>query len=112
MQSRRNGSRLFSTHFLLLLRTKNDVAGSCCLARWVIDTSNALLAQNSDVRAHLDPSSHPLRVLPRHRCFSFEEQVGSVHASTSAEVLEGLVGKHPVVAPILEFRGVNKYKTT
>eukprot|EP00903_Cladosiphon_okamuranus_P006776 g6606.t1 len=37
---------------------------------------------------------------------------GSLHASTSAEVLEGLRGKHAVVAPILEFRGVNKYKTT
>ncbi|CBJ29252.1 DNA polymerase [Ectocarpus siliculosus] len=39
-------------------------------------------------------------------------KAGSVHASTSAEVLEGLQGKHAVVAPILEFRGVNKYKTT
>lgn len=39
-------------------------------------------------------------------------QEGSVHASTSAEVLEGLVGKHTAVAPILEFRVVNKYKTT
>ena len=39
-------------------------------------------------------------------------QEGSVHASTSAEVLEGLVGKHAAVAPILEFRVVNKYKTT
>lgn len=40
------------------------------------------------------------------------EQEGSVHASTSAEVLSGLVGKHAAVAPILEFRVVNKYKTT
>ena len=39
-------------------------------------------------------------------------QEGSVHASTSAEVLEGLVDKHAAVAPILEFRSVNKYKTT
>ena len=35
-----------------------------------------------------------------------------MHASTSAEVLAGLLGKHAAVAPILEFRGVNKYKTT
>lgn len=35
-----------------------------------------------------------------------------MHASTSAEVLEGLLGKHAVVGPVLEFRGVNKYKTT
>ncbi|CAM9443232.1 unnamed protein product, partial [Hapterophycus canaliculatus] len=39
-------------------------------------------------------------------------KAGSTHASTSAEVLAGLQGKHAVVAPILEFRGVNKYKTT
>ncbi|CAN0129710.1 unnamed protein product, partial [Scytosiphon promiscuus] len=39
-------------------------------------------------------------------------KTGSVHASTSAEVLAGLQGKHAVVPPILEFRGVNKYKTT
>ncbi|CAM9435110.1 unnamed protein product [Discosporangium mesarthrocarpum] len=37
---------------------------------------------------------------------------GSKHASTSEEVLEGLLGRHPAIAPILEFRGVNKLKTT
>lgn len=39
-------------------------------------------------------------------------QAGSVHASTSADVLSRLQGKHAVVAPVLEFRGVHKYKTT
>lgn len=39
-------------------------------------------------------------------------KAGSAHASTSAEVLEKLVGEHPVVAAILEFRGVYKLKTT
>lgn len=57
-------------------------------------------------------------MLARSTCFRcvvvayFGLQAGSVRASTSAEVLEGLLGKHPVVAPILEFRGVNKLKTT
>lgn len=48
----------------------------------------------------------------RVRSVPITRQAGSTHASTSAEVLDGLLEKHPVVAPILEFRGVNKYKTT
>lgn len=53
-----------------------------------------------------------LRFVPSPVVRLLSVQAGSVHASTSAEVLEGLLGKHPVVAPVLEFRGVNKYKTT
>ncbi|CAM9230242.1 unnamed protein product [Choristocarpus tenellus] len=37
---------------------------------------------------------------------------GSKHASTSEEVLEGLREMHPAVASIIEFRSVNKLKTT
>lgn len=56
------------------------------------------------------PNSRPPDAQPFHVLLTI--QAGSSHASTSAEVLGGLLGKHPVVPHILEFRGVNKYMTT
>lgn len=81
--------------------------GYCCgqasVERWNRPFPDVLQVQ-------CDPRMYDIRFRPLVRLLSV--QAGSVHASTSAEVLEGLLGKHPVVATVLEFRGVNKYKTT
>lgn len=101
--------RIIIVFFEVLLinptRTAGIVTGSCSIWRGWLVPGRSIHVQRYKTWQVMEL---PRRIHPVRGFF----QVGSLHASTSAEVLAGLQGKHAVVAPILEFRGVNKYKST